>query len=328
MRRLVRTILNRLFTINKIESFFSNNKIKIIKLAYRRGKIFNNIIPWWDKNIHNWYNFILIFMNLKKKTNIYLKNGFTFEMYNKLRYLEDFSLYMNKISKNNISLFNRNGGIIAKIDKYFIIYPNQFEAIMLIEEVFLQNSYNKFDIKNKIIMNIGGYTGDTAIFYISKGAEKVYVYEINKQLFKILEKNIKINHLEKKIIAYNMGISNKKKQAIFYLDKHVGSSGIFKSRYDNREVIDKYSVELYPFNEILKEPIDILHMDCEGCEYDVLELILKHNLINKIKEGIILEGHDIDEKRNIKYLISILEKLGFNNVHQVGTSPAIIYSKK
>ena len=56
-------------------------------------------------------------------------------------------------------------------------------------------------------------------------------------------------------------------------------------------------------------------MDCEGSEYAILETILNEGLQDKIKEGIILEAHYIDEKRNLKYIKELIKKMGFTKLY-------------
>ncbi|KKM98496.1 hypothetical protein LCGC14_1157430, partial [marine sediment metagenome] len=60
--------------------------------------------------------------------------------------------------------------------------------------------------------------------------------------------------------------------------------------------------------------IDILKIDCEGCEYAILSNILEHNLIEKINESIILEAHNLNEERNPNYAKSLLYQIGFKQI--------------
>ena len=61
---------------------------------------------------------------------------------------------------------------------------------------------------DKNILEIGGHCGTDTIVYASYLNEKskVFVYEPQKNLYNILEKNIKQNNLSDKIIPYNKGV--------------------------------------------------------------------------------------------------------------------------
>ncbi len=80
---------------------------------------------------------------------------------------------LKKLLENNIRFELLNKKYIVKIKNFKIFIPNIFEGIELIYEVFINQDYNKFDFKDKIIIDIGGFIGSTALFFIIKGAKKV-----------------------------------------------------------------------------------------------------------------------------------------------------------
>lgn len=279
------------------------------------GKIFLQVFPWWSKNIaNNKIDLFLIFINKKKNPKIYLKNGFIFKNCIQNHWL-NLAKYV-KILENNFIIKHINNGFIAKIDNLKIFYPHVIGGIKLIDEIFINNCYGKFDYNNKIVIDIGGFIGDSALYFVLKGAKKVYVYEINKDIYEILKENIRINHLENKIITFNKGIGRElKKQTLCFHERRACSGSYIDKYFSDADIVGKRIVDLIPFKDILTEPIDILKIDCEGCEYGVLENILENNLSDKIKEGIILETHNLDEKRNSKYAISLLKKIGFKKIY-------------
>lgn len=213
----------------------------------------------------------------------------------------------------------------------YIRLIDQMSGITEICEIFVNDIYGKFNYKDKIIIDIGGFIGDSSLYFISKGAKKVYVYEINTDVYEILEENIKRNHLNNKIIAFNNGISNEFRNEILYITKIKASASIYSNISTQKGIIEERHIEVVPFNDILKEPIDILKIDCEGCEYKILEDILKQNLFEKIQEGIILEAHCINEKWTPNYARFLLKKIGYKKINSFNIKDQhleMIYCKK
>jgi len=79
-----------------------------------------------------------------------------------------------------------------------------------IHEVFEEEDYKFLNVKDKNVLDIGAFVGDSPIYFILKGAKKVYAIEhIRMLIMKCLE-NIKLNNMEDKIIPINMGINYEK----------------------------------------------------------------------------------------------------------------------
>ena len=74
------------------------------------------------------------------------------------------------------------------------------------------------------------------MYFVLKGAKRVYVYEINKYAFEILEKNVNMNNLENKVIIFNQGVSNEYKNEILYVAKRQYRSSTYLSKRHPIEV--------------------------------------------------------------------------------------------
>ncbi len=301
-------------------NFFLKNKISIKVFNTFINILFDPVtskrIKWLAKeykNIRNWFDLLLILLNIKKKTDVVFKNGFKFQELSKnyWRYL----YFYIKAFKNNVIIKNLGTKIIVQIWGLNLQLIDNINGIYQINEIFIDENYNKFDYKNKIIIDIGGFIGDTALYFISEGAKKVYVYEINREVFEILKSNIKMNNLEEKIIPFNIGVSNNYKEGILNITEIKGSTSLYHEFNEKMNIMEKQKINLVPFKDILKESIDILKIDCEGCEYEILENILENSLLEKIKEGIILEYHNIDKNRNSEYAKKLLADIGFDKIY-------------
>lgn len=245
-------------------------------------------ISFYEKigaHIRYWIDFFQMISNLKKTfqnsfivlkkifkndfpINAVLKNG-------KKIQLESFSsMYLiSNIPKNihvdynikeeNVTLYEKND---LKIDKIIINGGLNNGDIV---NTFFKKDYAKISVKNKTVLDIGANIGDTALFYVLNGAKKVIGIEPFPKNFNYAQKNINKNKLNEFIEIIQAGCSSKNKiikiDPKFHSDieskiKEFGN-GIDISMLTLKDIINKFKI---PKDSILK-------IDCEGCEYDIIE---------------------------------------------------------
>ncbi|KKL94032.1 hypothetical protein LCGC14_1868730 [marine sediment metagenome] len=294
------------------------NKFKILKKFF--GYIIRNSelikkLNWLINNYNefdNSFEILFLLFNLRKNINIKFKNGFIFKELNKKSW--KYLVYYLKAINNGIIINRINSKIYANINDLKIQLLDQINGIYQIKEIFLDESYGVLDYNDKLVYDIGGFIGISALYFILKGAKRVYSFEVNRESYKTLTKNILNNELSDRIIASNLGISNDYKEDILNITEIRGSTGFYTEFSSSMHIIERQKIKLVPFNSVLKENIDILKIDCEGCEYAILSNILEHGLIEKINELIILEAHNLNDKRNPNYAKSLLYQIGFKQI--------------
>lgn len=170
--------------------------------------------------------------------------------------------------------------------------------------------YSNFDINynNRIIIDIGANSGDSALFFASKGS-KVHAFEPVKELYDMALKNIELNKdLKNSIKIFNKGVSYKRGTiSINSLDS--------VSNYISNN--DSYEVEVVSIEDILDyiSP-DLLKMDCEGCEFEIIE-----NCDLSMFNELIFEYHSKIVGKDHNPLIKKLKSEGFQVVcHSVNKS--------
>lgn len=224
---------------------------------------------------------------------------------------------------NNGSISKKDGNFTGefryKNNNLTFILPSTSNGIHELVDVFINQCYNKFDFKNKIVLDIGGFIGDSAIFFACEGAKKIISFEPNPVLYNIASNNIKINALDNKIELNNYGVSDKCGELDLFISERAESSSIFisKLKQDPTTKSGTYKSQNVRVNSIKDifdhiESVDILKVDCEGCEYPILEMILKEHLHEKISEGIILEAHPVSNIWTPNYAMQLLKKMNFN----------------
>ena len=271
--------------------FFGNfiimNKIKKILIAPK--VIYNS-----RKIIKNVYSSLYQYLIKKQNIELKLRNGETLVVprflyseivyYYYLRYIIDinkdeikFKIH-NKIYSMAINNFYSRGiyDFIRTIkagweykgdywEKDGIKFKHYYATIW---DVFIDEQYIYLNVKDKNVLDIGAFVGDSPIYFILKGAKKVYAIEPHPDAYNEMIENIKLNNMEDKIIPINMGISyNSDYVTINVKDIPIVISALFNSNNKGikisagklSDIIEKYNINA-----------QVLKMDCEGCEYDII----------------------------------------------------------
>jgi len=180
-------------------------------------------------------------------------------------------------------------------------------------EVFVEEGYKFLDVENENVIDIGTNIGDSTIYFAVNNAKRVIGLEPYPHSYQMALKNIERNDIEKeRVILLNAGY---------------GEDDLIRVRKD---VTNTHGTNLKPTSEgteirtlslkaLLKEytyESPVLKMDCEGCEYNLLN---EDNDILKKFKRIQIEYHYGYEKLKKK-----LENCGFDVTF---TTPIHIYNK-
>ena len=168
--------------------------------------------------------------------------------------------------------------------------------------------YYGADYKDKTVLDIGGYIGDTALFFLEKGADHVTIYEPIETNRKLIRMNVK----GKNYTIHPGFVSDIDGERQVDSDFEPGSTGF--GQKDNGKY--PYVCAYIDINKVLEPNYDIVKMDCEGCEYSLLSV--PDEDIQKIPYWII-EFHDIILRKQAYDLL--LEKFESNNFKIVKTIP-------
>lgn len=134
-----------------------------------------------------------------------------------------------------------------------------------ISACFIREEYKWLKPKGNIIIDIGANIADSSIYFASQGATKVIALEPYPYSYRLAQENILNNSYNEKIILVNAGYGNDSE--IYVKDTFTtGESQLIPS-------IDGIRIKIFSLETLLdKYNIDsaILKMDCEGCEYNLL----------------------------------------------------------
>jgi len=182
---------------------------------------------------------------------------------------------------------------LAQDNKFHIKYKNKSlkfgdsSCPYELYEQFYEEQYKWLNVNGKTVIDIGGGTGDTAIYFILNGAKEVYAFEPDGKRYDAAIKNHKENMVKN----------------VHHIKKEITSLDEIKYYWRGRKR-DK-----------------LLKCDCEGAEH----YILKNSSPNSIRSfsQIMLEFHNgyIDLKRileeqgfDVKYSFSKYWSADFNGI--------------
>ncbi len=63
------------------------------------------------------------------------------------------------------------------------------------------------DCRDKVVLDVGGFEGESAVYFWSKGAKKIIIYEPVAAHVEFIKKNIELNHINAEI--HQSGIGNR-----------------------------------------------------------------------------------------------------------------------
>jgi FkbM family methyltransferase len=174
-----------------------------------------------------------------------------------------------------------------------------------IEEIFYTEVYEFLKVEKSTIIDIGANIGDTAVYFCLNHAEHIIALEPFPFSYRYANINVTANEMINKIKLLNVGYG--KDLEVKVKDKKSNAGDILEI-YDNGEKINTYSlrtlINMYGLNN--KDNL-LLKMDCEGCEYNLLDEPV--NTLRKFKR-IEIEFH-----YGYKNLESKLEDAGFSVRH-------------
>jgi FkbM family methyltransferase len=135
-------------------------------------------------------------------------------------------------------------------------------------------AYGVVNVVGRDIVDVGAFVGDTALYFVSRGARRVFAIEPHPRAFKELVRNIATNGLQGRVIAINAALGSR--PGFIYVPANLDLSDVVSTYfgYEYAEYVPgRVRVRVITLGELVNEygvETDVLKMNCEGCEYDVV----------------------------------------------------------
>ncbi|MHB1600843.1 MAG: FkbM family methyltransferase [bacterium] len=269
------------------------------------------------KLIKNWFAVGLFMAGFYKTVTMKFRDGFEVSLNTNNDFYSFWEtkegikqkLSLNKFKKVKIDEYNHNIAIsiggYPLIKFYYAEAKEVLNIVSLINLLFEKGEYRSVYVKDRIIIDIGAYIGDTAIYFVYKGCKAVYALEPFPYSFKIANINIALNKCDDKITLLNAGIGKKSgtikinSEYISGVDSSIDSLINPNIHFDNGELKtvhgnNKTMINIITLQEIinrynLKNQPCVLKMNCEGCEYETI--LNTPDSVLKEFEQIVIEYH-------------------------------------
>ena len=207
----------------------------------------------------------------------------------------------------------------SKILSYSVQYPDQLSLYFEFKDIFKNKIYYFNTQKSEpFIIDAGSCIGMSILYFKYVYPEaRIIGFEPDREIFTILQRNIKRNNLSK-IELINAALASREGELVFFPDGTDGGSLVFES---NKETTKIKAVRL---SDYINEPVDFLKMNIEGAELDVLtEISDKLHFINEM----VIEYHSFDNSNQVLHrILDLLNQKGFMyliNDFDGETNPAV-----
>ena len=182
-----------------------------------------------------------------------------------------FNIYKYQYNINYYYSFNFSGNINNYIEWNIFFMGGYEKAELALYRKVLENIY-----KDPFMLDIGSNNG-THSLYLSRYCNKIFSFEPDTSIYKLLNRNIQLNRIQN-IEIFNLAISDlNKKNQIFYCanDFNLGNGSLNKEHKLNNK--KRILVSTIKGDEICKKvsKVDFIKIDVEGHELNVLEGLRK-----------------------------------------------------
>ena len=183
-----------------------------------------------------------------------------------------------------------------------------YEALRYIKQNYLK--------EGAVILDIGSNIGNHVIFWLKIcNAKTVYCFEPIKDIYDVLCKNIKVNHLENDTKLFNCAVGQSAGfgEIKSFNAKNTGSTEIKESEAGDIKIISIDSLDF-------EDNVDFIKIDVEGFEYDVLkgcvETLRRHKPIVYI-----------ESRYNFSLIDSFLTEMSYTLDYQIDSENFIYLCK-
>ena len=165
--------------------------------------------------------------------------------------------FSSKIVKLNDNLYYYNG---------YYLPVNQFDSSVFFTRYGIDKLTTLDSVRNKHIIDAGGYVGDTALLFSSYTDKNIHVFEASPSNMDIIRETIRLNHLDN-IVPVSKALGEKSGTATFSLgERNSCNSLVERPGYNYPEHIEVPVVTLDDYVRENNIEVGLIKVDIEGGE--------------------------------------------------------------
>ena len=221
---------------------------------------FNALISGLDNESKNTVSDIIHRMEVISDGNKALRDIFSQREQDEFVRMND--EFKSKIVKLNDNLYYYNG---------YYLPVNQFDSSVFYSKYAIDELTTLDSVRNKDIIDAGGYVGDTALLFSSYTDKSIHVFEASPSNMDIIRETIRLNHLEN-IVPVSKALGEKSGTATFSLgERNSCNSLVERPGYNYPDHIEVPVITLDDYVRENNIEVGLIKVDIEGGE----QLLLK-----------------------------------------------------
>ena len=221
---------------------------------------FNALISGLDNESKNTVSDIIHRMEVISDGNKSLRDIFSQREQDEFVRMND--EFKSKIVKLNDNLYYYNG---------YYLPVNQFDSSVFYSKYAIDELTTLDSVRNKDIIDAGGYVGDTALLFSSYTDKSIHVFEASPSNMDIIRETIRLNQLEN-IVPVSKALGEKSGTATFSLGERNSCNSLVERpgyNYPNHIEVPVITLDDYVRENNLE--VGLINVDIEGGE----QLLLK-----------------------------------------------------
>jgi FkbM family methyltransferase len=179
-------------------------------------------------------------------------------------------------------------------------------------ERFVEEEYADLNVGNAVVIDVGAHIGDSAVYFLHRGAAFVHCYEPYPQMIESARANLRLNGLEPKVSLHQVGLAARSGEVMARFDPRRRATNLVTasrhgSRGDYQLVrLDRFTDAVLAVRGAHPQARLVCKMDCEGCEREIFAAAESSEALVQCDEWVI-EFHP----RVPEHVVQTLRGLGF-----------------
>jgi FkbM family methyltransferase len=226
-------------------------------------------------------------ISLKQLQNAIEFFHFTFRLYSsgwEVKQTDEEFFNIKKGNENYIISRSKNNTVVMTSTECNLAGPLDSLRIF-----FEECNFYKCDCRGRVVLDVGGFCGETAVYFRKLGAEKIVIYEPVLAHLEFIQENVKLNNIKAEIHAQGIG----KEDGTITVPYDCINPEFGRVNQGKQEL----TVSIRNIKDVISEcEANVAKFDCEGAEECLT--VVDDDILRKI-DFYLIETHNRETERAI-----------------------------